>query len=311
MTAVEVYQGGLGESIVVFGNLAGQIAKTEFVPQEFRGRPEAVLACMLFGQECGLGPMASLNLTQNIKGKVGLKPEGMRAVVQAHGHKIWTEEYDDKAVTLCGQRKGEEHVAKVRWTLEDAKRAQLTSNPSWTKYPRAMLMARATSELCRLHFSDCTGGMAYGADELEEIAAPRPAAQHVAAGPSDPGVVHVPAGVDRETGEIVDAEVVEAPAPASRRRKPPTAAAPAPVEEPFPPPADPVELASEDDRDAIATILKRYSGNTPLRDELMKKWSEAGIGSFKAVERFTADDAAKALDLLADFQVEHPTLDAE
>lgn len=220
MSAIEKYDGGLAASIETFGGLAGQIAQTDFVPDAFKRNPAAVLACMLFGQECGLGPMASLNLTQSIKGKVGLKPEGMRAVVQSHGHRIWPEEYTDTAVTLCGWRKGdpEDVVVRVRWTMDDAKRAKL-GGESWAKYPRAMLMARATAELCRVHFADCTGGLAYGGDELEEMAPARPVAAVAAAepfpdakpaparrGPRKPPTR--PANVT-DDGEVVEAEVVD------------------------------------------------------------------------------------------------------
>lgn len=309
MTALEVYQGGIGESIVVFGNLAGQIAKTEFVPDAFRNRPEAVLACMMFGQELGLPPMASLNLTQSIKGKVGLKPEGMRAVVQAHGHRIWTEAYTDESVTLCGQREGEEHVERVTWTLADAKRAELTSNPSWKKYPRAMLLARATSELCRLQFADVTGGIAYGPDELEEIAASRekPMQQHVAhtRAPELATVVEtkpLPASVDGETGEVQ-----APPSTGTRKRKPPIAAVDVEVVESDPP-------ASEQQRTEIA---RRLESLLPVdKPKVKEAWTERGLPGFyvpPASEKnvnpeFSAVHAAQALALLTDFSPQ-PTLD--
>lgn len=309
MTAIEVYKpGSIGESIVVFGNLASQIAKTDFVPQEFRGRPEAVLACMMYGQELGLGPMQSLNLTQSIKGRVGLKPEGMRALVLAAGHHLWTDEFTDSRVVLCGQRAGLDKVESVDWTLERAKQAGLGTGDNWKKYPRAMLLARATSELCRLLFADVVGGLSYTPDELEEFdvvdAVPRrpvvretpaelPRGAMTPTRPRDVDVVVDTPPVDVETGEVL--------APPSRVRSAPKKSVP---------------LASLEDRDAIALLLKQFDGDE--RKELMGRWSAAGIESFKAAERFTADDAARAFDLLAEFQRERlapfgedvqPTLD--
>lgn len=285
----------IGESIVVFGNLAAQIAKTEFVPESFRNRPEAVLACMLFGREVGLGPMASLNLTQSIKGKVGLKPEGMRAVVQAHGHRIWTEEYGDDAVTLCGQRAGDERVERVRWTLDDAKRAKLVAagDSSWSKYPRAMLLARATSELCRLLFSDVTGGIAYGPDELEEIAgvAPPPAA----AAPVVRGAV-----VDVETGEV--------PAAKSRKRKPPTVDA-----EPAGRPAE-SRPATDEQKASIADLIDalKEQGDewaSKARDVWRERAPEKGVGTLFAAEADALEPALGALLREAVAASAAPTLD--
>jgi hypothetical protein len=161
----------LATSVATFGHLAAEIARTEFVPKAFRGRPEAVLASMLYGRELGLGPMQSLNMIQSVDGSVGLKPEGMRAVVRQHGHRIWTDEYTDQRVTVCGWRREdpEDVIERVTWTMEDARRAGLANKQVWKNYPRAMMLARATSELCRLHFADVIGGLSYSAEEMEDF----------------------------------------------------------------------------------------------------------------------------------------------
>ena len=330
MTAVEVYQGGsIGESIVVFGNLAGQIAKTEFVPEAFRNRPEAVLACMLFGQECGLPPMASLNLTQSIKGKVGLKPEGMRAVVQARGHRIWTEEYGDEKVVLCGQRRGEEHVERVTWTLADAKRAELTSNGSWKKYPRAMLLARATSELCRLVFSDVTGGIAYGPDELDEMTADvvvdvpasrrRAAPVAVAEVASEPQQQHVARTRPPERAEIVDTPELP-PSTGTWKRKPPTAGTVAATKVGPDDPISNVDVVEQDppaSEQQVKEIARRLESLIPAdKPKVMAAWADRGLPGFylpPAADKnvnpeFTAIHASSALALLTDFGGQ-PTLD--
>lgn len=299
-TAVERYDGGIGDSIVVFGSLAQQISQTEFVPDAFRNKPETVLACMLFGKECGLGPMASLNLTQSIKGKVGLKPEGMRAVVQAHGHRIWTEEYTADRVTLCGQRAGEDHVERVSWSMEDAKRADLLSNASWKKYPRAMLLARATSELCRLQFSDVTGGLAYGGDELEEIASSSPArAVQVRSHPlaTDRVVDTPPLPADPETGEVRKPRARKPPVPADR------------VE-----PRDPATLpASAEQKESIADLIAAIKEcGSEWTAKAKSVWREHAAE--KGPERLFAGEAEKLEPALGELYREavaamQPTLD--
>lgn len=205
----------IGQAIEQYGHLAGQISRTEFVPESFRSKPEAILAAMLYGRELGLGPMQSLNLIQSIKGKVGLKPEGMRALVRQQGHRIWPEQMSDTAVTLCGWRHGDpaDAVIRVTWTLEDAKRAGLGQGDNWRKYPRAMLTARATSELCRLHFADVIGGLSYTPEEIGDF---DDAPEWAPAPPPAPDV---------ETGEIV------APSrQATTRRRPPQRPQPEPAD---------------------------------------------------------------------------------
>ncbi len=43
----------------------------------------------------------------------------------------------------------------MTWTLADAKRAGLLSNPTWAKHPRARLKARAVSEVVRAVYLAC------------------------------------------------------------------------------------------------------------------------------------------------------------
>jgi hypothetical protein len=160
---------GLGDLVVAFGTLADRISKTEFVPKALRGRPEAVLSAMLYGRELGLEPMTSLRLIQVVEGNVGLSAEGMRAVVRSHGHRLWVAERTDTTVTVCGQRAGDPTVESVTWTLQDAEQAGLLKKDVWIKYPRAMLLARATSELCRGTFADVIAGLGYTPEELESI----------------------------------------------------------------------------------------------------------------------------------------------
>lgn len=184
-----------GQVIQTYVALAGQIAKTEFVPESYRNRPEAILACFLKGRELGLDPFQSLESIDVIKGRPGLKPEAMRGLVQAAGHRIWPDTYTDTKVTMCGARKDDpERVESVTWTLDDAKRAELTSNATWKKYPRAMLTARATSELCRLMFSDVIKGLSYTPEEVESFVIDTPS-RTVSSLPDPPAVEAETVGV--------------------------------------------------------------------------------------------------------------------
>jgi hypothetical protein len=148
--------------------LAGRLAKTEFVPRALHGRPEAIMAAILAGGELGIAPLVALRTIHIIEGKPTLAAEIQRALIRAAGHRLWTDEYTSRKVTLCGQRAGDDDVHKVSWELGDAERAGLASKQNWRRYPRQMLLARATSELARLAFADVTAGM-YAPEDFDEI----------------------------------------------------------------------------------------------------------------------------------------------
>jgi hypothetical protein len=140
--------------------LAKAIAGTDFVPTAMRNNPAAITACILNGDEVGIGPMQSLRQISMIEGTPTLKAEAQRALIQAAGHEIWPEEYTTTAVTIAGRRKGTDVIHRVTWTLDDARRANLAGKWNWSHYPRQMLMARATAELARAMFADVIGGLA-------------------------------------------------------------------------------------------------------------------------------------------------------
>jgi len=197
--------------------LSQRIANTPFVPTALRGKNEAVLACVLYGAELGLGPMQSLNSIHVIEGRTAMSPELMRAMVARHGHRIDVVENSATACEVKGIRSDTGSTATVRWTMEDAKLAGLAGKNNWKTYPRAMLLARATSELCRITFPDVIAGLSYTPEEVSSIAGveyeetpvlpvPTPAAQ----------IEEEPVVFDEE---IVEAEIVEEePKPKPRKK---------------------------------------------------------------------------------------------
>jgi hypothetical protein len=148
--------------------IAESLARTSFVPKPFQGKPAEVVAAILAGQEIGFGPMASLRLIDVIEGKPGLAAIALRALVQSHGHDIWTVESTATRAVVKGRRKGSEHVETSSWSLDRAKQMELTGKANWKKQPTAMLLARATSEVARLVAADVIAGMPYSSEELAD-----------------------------------------------------------------------------------------------------------------------------------------------
>jgi hypothetical protein len=149
-------------------NLAQKVSQTEFVPAALRGRPEAVLAAMLTGHEVGIGPMQALSKIHVIEGRPSMAAELMRALVMREGHELWIEESSGTRCTVGAKRSNSTRETRVTWSMDDAKRAGLDGRQNWRKYPRAMLLARATAEICRAVFPDLLAGISYTSEELTD-----------------------------------------------------------------------------------------------------------------------------------------------
>lgn len=148
--------------------LASKVANTEFVPKALRGKPEAVLACILAGAEAGVSPMQALSKIHVVDGRPAMSAELMRALVLRHGHEIWIEDLTNTACTVAGCRSGSARTSRVTWTMDDARTAGLSGKDNWRKYPRSMLQARATAELCRMIFPDVLAGISHTLEELQD-----------------------------------------------------------------------------------------------------------------------------------------------
>lgn len=149
-------------------SLAQRIARTEFVPTALRGKPEAVLAAMLTGHELGIGVMQALAKIHVIEGRPSMAAELMRALVLREGHELWIEESTSTRCTVGAKRSSSERETRITWTLDDAKRANLASKSNWRAYPRAMLLARATAEICRAVYPDLLAGISHTTEELSD-----------------------------------------------------------------------------------------------------------------------------------------------
>jgi hypothetical protein len=210
------------------GDLASKISSTSFVPKSLRGKPAETAACILAGREIGIGPMESLQKIHVVDGRPTMSAELMRSLVLRAGHEIRFATLTDDTVVAEGRRAGTDTWTSVKWTIKDATRIGLASKQVWKQYPRQMLSARATSELCRLLFPDALGGISFTPEEIDDdqpaskpaavtiVRESKPAAVAAAQPDPEPTPLDVepepepePEVVDVETGEIVDAEVVE------------------------------------------------------------------------------------------------------
>lgn len=134
---------------------------------------EQALVLMMTGRDLGLSYAQSMRAFHIVNGKPVLSADAMVAVCLQSGKCVSfrTVESTSERCTVEATRAGQE-PSTMTFSMEDAKRAGLLSNPTWAKYPAQMLRARAKSALARDLFPDVLLGL-YDPDEVEAVPSPR------------------------------------------------------------------------------------------------------------------------------------------
>lgn len=151
---------------------AQTLAASNLLPAAYRQQPANVLLAVETGTMLGVHPIAALNGINVIQGKPTVSPALMTALVRRAGHKVrvrvtGTAKDGDLAATVEVIRADDpDFTYSATWTLDRAERAGLLRNDTWTKYPEAMLKARATSEVCREAAEEALCGVQYTPEEL-------------------------------------------------------------------------------------------------------------------------------------------------
>lgn len=133
--------------------------------------PEATLSLMLLSQADGIHPMDAMRKYHIIKGRPSMRAEAMLAEFQANGGRIqWLKRCDTECSAKFSHPSGGE--LEVSWTIDRAKKAGLTGNPTWSKFPTQMLSARCISEGVRAVFPAVVCGV-YTPEEVEDFDSPK------------------------------------------------------------------------------------------------------------------------------------------
>ncbi len=154
-------------------DLAERFSKSTLLPKSMQGKAPDVLVTIMAGAEMGLSPMASLRAIHVIEGKPVLSADGMIALVLGSGKAKYfvRVEESDAAVTYETCRVGTDTPRRCTWTMQMAKDAALHLKDNWRAHRRAMLAARAKSELARDVYPDVLMSC-YTMDEIEANAPP-------------------------------------------------------------------------------------------------------------------------------------------
>jgi len=133
--------------------------------EQWQGRRQVACssgtAAVLTGMTLGLDPLVALSQVFVVKGRPGLYAKIKVALAQRAGHDVWDEELTPERVTVCGRRKGwpEDRIVRITLTIEDAKRAEWTSNAAYAKTPIDMLWSRAVGRVLDRIAADTLNGI--------------------------------------------------------------------------------------------------------------------------------------------------------
>lgn len=138
---------------------------------------EQAVSLMALSQAEGLHPAIAARDYHIVQGRPTLKADAMMARFQQAGGKVEWKDYTDEKVTgVFSHPQGGK--VEITWTIEMAKKANLTGKDVWRTYPRQMLRARTISEGIRTIYPGVAVGI-YVPEEAEEMVDITPEAKSV------------------------------------------------------------------------------------------------------------------------------------
>ena len=161
---------------------AQMVAKSDFAPKDFKGKPESCLLAIQHGSEIGLSPMQSLQNIACINGRPSIWGDAALALCLASPvcdgiHETIEGDGDNMTAVCKTSRKGKDANVVGRFSVADAKKAGLWGKAGpWTQYPKRMLQLRARGFALRDAFPDVLKGL-ITAEEAQDYPKPEPVAR--------------------------------------------------------------------------------------------------------------------------------------
>ena len=159
---------------------ATMVAKSDFAPKDFKGKPESCLLAIQHGSEVGLSPMQSLQSIACINGRPSVWGDAALALVMGSPVCEYVRERvegeGDAMVATCeAKRRGYPDANVTKFSVADAKKAGLwgKSGP-WTQYPKRMLQLRARGFALRDAFPDVLKGLVTAEEAQDYLTQPEP-----------------------------------------------------------------------------------------------------------------------------------------
>lgn len=164
------------------------------IPATYQNNPGAVMLAQEWATARGVDLLTTMQTVAFISGKPVIDATMQRALAMRAGYEVEIG-VTDKSATCTLSRDGKP-CGSSTYTVEDAKTAGLAGKDNWKKNPKAMLVARATSQTMRWHAPDVMVGV-FTEDEVDD--------------PVDTlnPVPVVEVEGQQTLGDVVDAEIVE------------------------------------------------------------------------------------------------------
>lgn len=151
--------------------MAVAMAKSDLVPKDYKDKPENCLIAMQMGAEVGLAPMAALQNIAVINGRPAIWGDAVPAIMMNHpkyeDHREVFEGTGDNRVAICRVKRKGSDWHEQRFSVADAKKAELWNTNTWKKYPDRMLQMRARGFAIRDKFPDALKGLILAEEAMD------------------------------------------------------------------------------------------------------------------------------------------------
>ncbi len=149
--------------------MLGNVLQKSGYFKDVRDQAQAVTK-ILFGRELGFSPIVSMSGIYVIEGKPALSANLLASCIKRSGkYDYRVKAWDVTKCVLTFREKVDgkwEDVGESSFTVEDAKSAKVLAKDNWSKYPKAMLFARALSQGERAYCPDVSMCALYVPEEL-------------------------------------------------------------------------------------------------------------------------------------------------
>jgi hypothetical protein len=149
--------------------MAEVLAGSSLLPTHLRHQPANVLIILQGAQALDVPAFWALQSMHVIEGKLSMAAELMRALVVRAGHRFKIVERSRTRAVVEIHRNDRDEPYRFEFTWQDAIDGELAGKKNWKKFPKAMLLARATTGAVRDECADVLFGVVYSPDELGAV----------------------------------------------------------------------------------------------------------------------------------------------
>lgn len=145
---------------------AQALAQASLLPKQYQRNPGNVLLAVELGESLGIPPIQAINTVHVIEGRPSASAALISMLVRRAGHQLRIKGDDKSATAEIVRYDDPEFTYSVTWDMERARNAKVTGKDNWSKYPAAMLKARAITEVARDACQEALMGVQYTPEEL-------------------------------------------------------------------------------------------------------------------------------------------------